>query len=82
MRKKVKKHKNLINHSDSNQTLDGGFSDLIDCYTVALEDNSIMISTMLEELSKRELSREEKKSLDSIGKELEKIDKNINKLGK
>ena len=66
----------------SKRSIDDGFSALIDGYTVALEDNSLMITSMLEELSKRELSEDEKKALTSIGKNLERIDKGINKLGK
>jgi hypothetical protein len=66
----------------SKEVMDDGFSSLVDGYTLALEDNSFMITAMLEELSKRELSKEDKKALDFIGKGLEKIDRNINKLGK
>lgn len=62
--------------------MNDSFSILMDSYTVALEDNSLMISAMLEELSKRELSEEERKAIKSIGKDIEKIDKGINKLGK
>ena len=62
--------------------MDDSFSALMDGYTMALEDNSMMITAMLEELSKRELSRDEIKAVNSIGRDLEKIDKDINKLGK
>ena len=62
--------------------MDDSFSALMDGYTMALEDNSMMITAMLEELSKRELSKDEIKAVNSIGRDLEKIDKNINKLGK
>lgn len=82
MRKKLKKQKSSTNNSASKEVMDDGFSSLVDGYTLALEDNSFMITAMLEELSKRELSKEDKKALDSIGKGLEKIDRNINKLGK
>lgn len=61
-------------------TMDSGFSSLVDGYTLALEDNSAMITTMLEELATRKLSKEEKNTLSTIGKELEKIDRSINKL--
>ena len=82
MRKKLKKQKSSTNSLASKEVMDDGFSSLVDGYTLALEDNSFMITAMLEELSKRELSKEDKKVLDSIGKGLEKIDRNINKLGK
>lgn len=61
---------------------DDGFSALIDSYTYALEDNSEIIAEMLEELSKRELSKDDKNSLKEINRDLEKLDKQLNKLGK
>lgn len=83
MRKRSKKLKNSINPLDSKvEKMNDSFSILMDSYTVALEDNSLMILAMLEELSKRELSEEERKAIKSIGKDIEKIDKGINKLGK
>ena len=83
MRKRSKKPKNSINPLDSKvEKMTDSFSILMDSYTVALEDNSLIISAMLEELSKRELSEEERKAIKSIGKDIEKIDKGINKLGK
>ena len=54
----------------------------MDSYAYALEDNSSMISAMLNELSQRSLSKEEKKSLRGIEKELKRIDKGIDSLGK
>lgn len=82
MRKKSQKHRDSINPSASKGVMDDSFSALIDGYTLALEDNSMMITAMLEELSKRELSKDEIKAVNSLGRDLEKIDKNINKLGK
>ena len=82
MRKKSQKHRDSINPSASKGVMDDSFSALMDGYTLALEDNSMMITAMLEELSKRELSKDEIKAINSISRDLEKIDKNINKLGK
>lgn len=82
MRKKSQKRRDSINPSASKGIMDDSFSALMDGYTMALEDNSMMITAMLEELSKRELSRDEIKAVNSIGRDLEKIDKDINKLGK
>lgn len=59
-----------------------GFSALIDSYTYALEDNSELIAEMLNELSKRDLSKEDKNELKEINRDLEKLDKQLNKLGK
>ena len=59
-----------------------GFSALVDTYTEALNENSNMIEEMLTELTKRELSDEDKKTLQNIEKQLEQIDKDIIKLGK
>ena len=59
-----------------------GFSDLIDSYTFALKDNSDVITDMLEELSKRKLSKADKEELKKINRDLNSIDKQINKLGK
>ena len=82
MRKKSQKHRDSINPSASKGVMDDSFSALMDGYTLALEDNSMMITAMLEELSKRELSKDEIKAINSISRDLEKIDKNISKLGK
>ena len=82
MRKKSQKHRDSINPSASKGVMDDSFSALMDGYTLALEDNSMMITAMLEELSKRELSKDEIKAVNSLGRDLEKIDKNISKLGK
>ena len=82
MRKKSQKHRDSINPSASKGVMDDSFSVLMDGYTLALEDNSMMITAMLEELSKRELSKDEIKAVNSLGRDLEKIDKNISKLGK
>ena len=59
-----------------------GFSDLIDSYTFALKDNSEIITDMLEELSKRKLSKADREELKKINRDLNSIDKQINKLGK
>ena len=58
-----------------------GFSSLMDSYIFALEDNSEIISEMLEELSKRELSPSDKKELKSINKEIQSLDNQLKKLG-
>lgn len=86
MKKKGRKPKNYTSRSASKETtrepsvMDNGFSCLVDGYTVALEDNSAMITAMLQELTTRELSKEEKEALSSIGRDLKKIDRNINRL--
>ena len=72
---KKKQENSQANNSD-------GFSVLIDSYTNALKDNSDIITEMLEELSKRELSEGDKRDLKKINRELSSIDKQINKLGK
>ena len=61
---------------------DDGFSSLMDAYIHALEDNSNIITDMLEELSKRELSEADKNELKQLDKGLAKLDKQLNKLGK
>lgn len=81
MKKKLKKQAN-VQTSVSSSAMDSGFSNLVDMYTVALEDNSALITAMLNELSTRQLTEADKASLKNISKDLKKIDKNINKLGK
>lgn len=61
--------------------MEEGFVSLVDSYTSALENNSSIISSMLDELTKRELTEDEKKSLRSIEKDLKRIDKGISNLG-
>lgn len=58
-----------------------GFSSLMDSYIFALEDNSEIITEMLEELSKRELSASDKKELKSINRSIESLDNQLKKLG-
>lgn len=81
MKKKLKKQVN-VQPSVSTSAMDSGFSNLVDMYTVALEDNSALIAAMLNELSTRQLTEADKASLKNISKDLKKIDKSINKLGK
>lgn len=59
-----------------------GFSSLMDSYIFALEDNTEIITEMLEELSKRELSEEDKKELKSINRGIESLDNQLKRLGK
>lgn len=53
----------------------------MDSYIFALEDNSEIITEMLEELSKRELSASDKKELKSINRSIESLDNQLKKLG-
>lgn len=68
--------------SNNNNKVNEGFAVLIDSYTYALKDNSDMISAMLKELTSRELSQADRNALDSISKDIKKIDKSIKKLEK
>lgn len=70
-----KKQQNTTSSSD-------GFSSLLDSYVYALEDNSEIIAEMLEELSKRNLTKADKDELKQLDKDLVKLDKQLNKLGK
>lgn len=72
----MKRNKNKVKSS-----MEEGFVSLVDSYTSALENNSSIISSMLDELTKRELTEDEKKSLRSIEKDLKRIDKGISNLG-
>jgi hypothetical protein len=65
----------------NSQKPEDNFSNLVDSYTYALKDNSDIIVNMLEELSKRELSDTDIKDLKKINRELNSIDKQLNKLG-
>ena len=49
-------------------------------FTEALEDNSAQIVKALDELKKKELSAEDKKKLDKLGKELKSLDKDLDSL--
>ena len=66
----------------SQQENKDGFSSLIDAYTYALQDNTEIISQMLEELAKRKLSKKDKDDLKKISREFNSIENQINKLGK
>lgn len=79
MKKRKKSSQESLNY---NSRADESFGVLIDNYTYALKDNSDMISAMLKELTSRELSQADRNVLDSIGKSIKKIDKNIKKLEK
>ena len=70
-----KKQQNTTSSSD-------GFSSLLDSYVYALEDNSEIIAEMLEELSKRKLTKADKDELKQLDKDLLKLDNQLNKLGK
>ena len=77
-----KRKKNTQEYSSYNNKTDESFGILIDSYTYALKDNSDMISAMLKELTSRELSQADKNTLDSISKDIKKIDRSIKKLEK
>lgn len=62
------------------QSADKYFIELLDSYTEALSDNSDLISQMIIELSKRELSESEKKEVGKLTKELDSIDRRLNKI--
>ena len=77
-----KRKKNSQEYSNYSSKAEEGFAVLIDSYTYALKDNSDMISAMLKELTSRELSQADRNALDSISKDIKKIDKSIKKLEK
>ena len=64
------------------QSIGDGFSALMDGYTEALSDNSAIISAMLEELTKRDLSSNDFNTLKGISNSLKRTNNNIGKLGK
>lgn len=63
-------------------SVEDGFSSLIDSYIIALEDNSKEISDVLKSLKGRKLSKREKKMFDEFKKELERLDKKLDKIGR
>lgn len=63
------------------KTVEDGFSSLIDSYIVALQDNSREIEDMLKSLKGRKLSKTEKQMLNKFKKDLEKVDKTLDKIG-
>ena len=72
----MKKKKNTSQIQGSN-----GFDGLINVHTHALGENSKEIADMLKALSKKELNKQELKTLDFIKKELRRLDKEIDNLG-
>lgn len=58
-----------------------GYDNLLLKFTGALEGNSKVIGDFLEELSKRELTPQDKKQLKSIKKELGRIDASLEDIG-
>ena len=65
-----------------NNTVEDGFSSLIDNYIVALEDNSREIAEMLKLLQGKKLTKTEKNMLNKLGRDLARLDKMIDKIGK
>lgn len=63
------------------KTVEDGFSSLIDSYIVALQDNSREIEDMLKSLKGRKLSKTEKQMLNKFKRDLEKVDKTLDKIG-
>ena len=64
-----------------NKTVEDGFSSLIDSYIVALKENSEEIEKMLKLLKNKKLSKSEKKMLNKFKKDLEEVDKPLDKIG-
>ena len=74
--------RNCVSKKQTQKIKQDGFSSLMDSYIFALEDNTEIITEMLEELSKRELSEEDKKELKSINRGIESLDNQLKRLGK
>ena len=62
--------------------INSGFNDLMGSYILALQENSDDIAMMLEELTSRKLSVNDKKELNKIEKNLKKMNTDLNSLGK
>ena len=67
--------------TNTSQIPNSGFDNLISSHTAALQENSDMIVRMLKELSKKQLSASNKKEIQFIKKELNRLNKEIDNLG-
>lgn len=61
---------------------DKGFEQLLGVHMAALEENSHSVVEILQILSEKELSAQDKNSLKKISRELKSVDKKIDSLGK
>ena len=70
-----KKNKNF------SQISANSFDNLLVGFTEALEENSVEIVKALKQLKKKKLTFKDKKALESMGRELKNLDKDLDSIG-